>query len=235
VPNAANGQATNSSTVNAAPVTAALPANNAVATQTKPVQLTEELPAFVPAPKSLVSDRAASQVAAVNSSAAGTQNAVLTSLPKATESLNTTSGTTRVARISFLPNQDELKVGEKRRYAVQLNTDVGLSLALLALRFDPKVVKVSAVSAGSLLAESTDAAPALTQSVDPLGVCLISISALNGRTPLKGLGSLIFIDVEAIGPGNASFVFDKDALHLVATDARDVTSQITHGSAIVKQ
>jgi general secretion pathway protein D len=235
VTDTANAQATNSLTTNAAPISAPPPTNNVVATQNKPVQPAEELPAFVPAPKSLVSDRVASQVATVNSSAAGSQNAVLTSLPKATESLNTTSGTTRVARISFLPNQDELKVGEKRRYAVQLNTDVGLSLALLALRFDPKVIKVSAVSAGSLLSESTDAAPALTQSVDPLGVCLISVSALNGRTPLKGLGTLIFIDVEAIGPGNASFVFDKDALHLVATDARDVTSQVTHGSAIVKQ
>jgi len=222
-------------TTNAAPIAAQPPTNNSVATQNKPVQLAEELPAFVPAPKSLVSDRAASEVAAVNSSDAGSQNAVLTSLPKATESLNTTSGTTRVARISFLPNQDELKVGEKRRYAVQLNTDVGLTLALLALRFDPKVVKVSAVSAGSLFSESTNAAPALTQSVDPSGVCLISVSALNGRTPLKGIGTLIFIDVEAIGPGNASFVFEKNALHLVATDARDVTSQVTHGSAVVKQ
>jgi general secretion pathway protein D len=234
VTNATNAQATNTSTTSAAPTAAQL-ANSFAPTQTKPVQLAEELPAYVPAPKSLVSDRVASQVAAVNSSAAGSQNAVLTSLPKPTESLNTTSGNTRVARISFLPTQDELKVGEKRRYAVQLNTDVGLTLALLALRFDPKVVKVSAVSAGSLLSGSNGAAPAFTQSVDPLGVCLISISALNGRTPLKGLGSLIFIDVEAIAPGNASFVLDKEALHLVATDARDLTSQITQGSATVKQ
>lgn len=236
VTDATNTQATNTAPTAAAPLATTPPANNPVATQTKPVTIPEELPAFVPAPKSLVSDRAASQVAAVNSSAAGSQNAVLTSLPKPTAgSLNTTSGTTRVARISFLPAEDELKVGEKRRYAVQLNSDVSLSLALLALRFDPKVVRINAVSAGSLLSESTNAAPALTQSVDPLGVCLISISAINGRTQLKGLGSLIFIDVEAIGPGNASFVFDKDALHLVATDARDVTSQITQGNAIVKQ
>lgn len=235
VTDATNTQASSTAPTAAAPLATTPPANNPVATQTKPVTIPEELPAFVPAPKSLVSDRAASQVAAVNSSAAGSQNAVLTSLPKPTAgSLNTTSGTTRVARISFLPAEDELKVGEKRRYAVQLNSDVSLSLALLALRFDPKVVRINAVSAGSLLSESTNAAPALTQSVDPLGVCLISISAINGRTQLKGLGSLIFIDVEAIGPGNASFVFDKDALHLVATDARDVTSQITQGNAIVK-
>jgi hypothetical protein len=44
-----------------------------------------------------------------------------------------------------------LKVGEKKRYIVQLNSDVSLSLALLALRFDPKVLKVNAISAGSLI------------------------------------------------------------------------------------
>jgi hypothetical protein len=124
----------------------------AAASDNKTSEPVEELPAYVPAPKSLVSDRAASEVAAVNVSTAGTQNAVLSSLPKAEEaSLNTKSGTTRVAQLSFLPSEDVLKIGEKRRYAIQLDSDVALSLALLALRFDPKVVKVHAVSAGSLL------------------------------------------------------------------------------------
>jgi hypothetical protein len=50
--------------------------------------------------------------------------------------------------LSFLPAGDVLKVGEKRRFAIQLNSDVSLSLALLALRFDPKVIKVNAISAG---------------------------------------------------------------------------------------
>ena len=46
-----------------------------------------------------------------------------------------------------------MKVGEKRRYAIQLNSDVPLSLALLALRFDPKVVKVHARDRGQLAAD----------------------------------------------------------------------------------
>src|SRR5688500_6742249 len=58
-----------------------LAANTAQATvpaqsQNKPAM--EELPSFVPAPKSLVSEKAAADVAAVNPSAAGAQNAVLT-------------------------------------------------------------------------------------------------------------------------------------------------------------
>jgi len=196
----------------------------------------EELPSYIPAPKSLVSNQAASQVATVNASTAGTQNAVLTSMPKAEEtSLNTKSGA-RVAQLSFLPAEDVLKVGEKRRYAVQLNSDVALSLATLALRFDPKVVKVNAISAGSMLASQPDGLGAtFAQSVDANGVCLISISALNGKSSIKGSGPLVLIDVEAIGAGDASLVFDKQALHLIAVDARDVVTDVLQGTATVKQ
>jgi general secretion pathway protein D len=198
---------------------------------------TEELPSFVPAPKSLISDQAAANVATVNTGGAGNQNAVLTSLPKATEtSLDAKSGVTRMAQLSLSPAADVLKVGEKRRYAVQLNSDVSLSLALLALRFDPKVVKVTALSAGSILPATGETAPLFTPLIDhTAGTCMISISSLNGKGSFKGSGPLLFIDVEAIGEGNASLVFVKETLHLVATDSRDIAPEIIQGTATVKQ
>jgi len=212
--------------------------NQLAATQpaSKAPEAVEDLPAYVPAPKSLVSDRAASEVATVNASTAGTQNAVLSSLPRAEEtSLNTKSGT-RIAQLRFLPTDDVLKVGEKRRYAVQLNSEVSLSLALLALRFDPKVVKINAVSAGSLLGSQADGLGAnFSHSVSPEGVCLVSISALNGKTQIKGSGELLFIEIEAIGAGDAALVFDKGTLHLVATDAKDVTTDVKQGTATVRE
>ena len=214
------------------------PANPPVATaqNNKPAAAVEELPSFVPAPKSLISDQAAANVAAVNTGTAGTQNAVLTSLPKATEtSLEAKSPGTRVAQLSLVPQGDVMKVGEKRRYAIQLNSDVPLSMALVALRFDPKVVKVNAVSAGSLLAETGDAAPLITPIIDASGACVISITSRHSKAPFKGSGALLFIDVEAVGPGDAALTFSKDTLHLVASDARDVTSQVIQGTATVKQ
>ena len=201
--------------------------------------VTEELPAFVPAPKSLISDQAAANVATVNPGSAGNQNVVLTSLPKPSETsleMKPSPAGVRVARLSLLPAADVLKVGEKRRYAVQLNSDVSLSLALLALHFDPKVVKVTALSAGSLLPGSGETAPLFTPLIDPAtGTCMISISSLNGKASFKGSGPLLFIDVEAIGQGNASLMFVKDTLHLVATDSRDIASEIIQGTATVKQ
>jgi general secretion pathway protein D len=217
--------------------TSAPPVNNSAVAENnnQPAATMEELPSFVPAPKSLVSEKAAANVAAVNPGGAGTQNAVLTSAPKAINtSLDTKSATARVAQLSFLPADDVLKIGEKRRYAIQLTSDVPLSLALLALRFDPKVVKVHALTAGTLLSPA-EGAPLFTPSIDVTGVCLISISSLNGKASFGGSGPLLFIDVEAIGAGNAALVFDKERLHLVATDARDVVSEVTQGTATVKQ
>jgi general secretion pathway protein D len=211
-------------------------ATKTVAAENNKPTTIEELPSYVPAPKSLVSDRAASDVATVNSSSAGTQNAVLTGMPKTSEaSLAAGTGSARVAQLSFLPAEDVMKVGEKHRYAIQLNSDVPLSHALVALKFDPSVLKVNAVTAGSLLVASPDGAPLFTPSIDATGVCLVSISALNGRGSIKGSGALLFIEVEAIGMGNASLNFVKETLHLVATDARDVVSEVIQGKATVKQ
>jgi len=211
---------------------------------------TEELASsFVPAPKSLITDQAAANVATVNPGTAGNQNAVLTTLPKATDTSlapkpapiesgveeRAPAHAATVALLTLLPSGDVMKVGEKRRYAVQLNSDTPLSLALLALRFDPKVVKVNGLTAGDLLAGTGESTPLFTPSIDASGTCLISISSLNGKASFRGAGPLLFIDVEAIGEGNAALQFVKETLHLVATDARNVKSEIIQGTATVKQ
>ena len=95
---------------------------------------------------------------------------------------------------------------------------------------------MNAVSAGTLLGTQPNGLGAtFAQSIDATGVCLISISALDSKAAIKGSGALIFVDVEGIGAGNAALVFDKDTLHLVATDAGDVKSAITQGVATVQQ
>jgi len=193
----------------------------------------EELPAFVPAPKSMVSNQSAGQLAVVNSGVAGTHNAALTSLSTPIDAtVSTTRNGSRIARLSVIPGNEVLKVGDKRRFAVELKSDVALSLAVLALRFDPKVVKVTTISSGTLFPDGK--APILTQSVEPTGMCLISISA-NSAALMQGSGSLLFLQVEAIGPGDPAITFDKGNMHLVAADTRDVVLELVQGPTIVKQ
>jgi general secretion pathway protein D len=186
----------------------------------------EELPAFVPAPKSLISDTAAREVAAVNPNINSDARATLTSLTKPIETaVSPISTRGRSAQVSLAPVEQSMRVGESRRYALEVKSDVPLAMAILALRFDPKVVKVRAISAG-------DGGANFTQSTDASGVCLLSVTNLNGMT---GPGTLLFIDVEGVGLGDAGLVFDKDAMHLVALDARDLAVEFTPVRATVKQ
>lgn len=190
----------------------------------------EELPAFVPAPKSLVSNTAATEVAAVNTNLTGDARATLTSLPKPIE---TAVGSIRPrgksAQLSLTPVEQSMKVGESRRFAVELKTDVSLALAIVAMRFDSRVVKVKAILAG----HGNSAAPSFTQSVDTPGLCLISISNLSGVASLKP-ATLLFIDVEGIAPGEAALLLDREFMHLVGTDARDLLVEVTPARVTVK-
>lgn len=176
------------------PAPAAAGTTTPAATETaKAEKTTEELPTFVPAPKSLVSERSAAQVAAVNPSTVSGTNAVLTSMP---HPIDTAISRSRTATLSMPATEQTLGVGEKRQFAVELNSEVPLGLAVVTLRFDPKVVKVNTISTGSLF--GTAKAPSITQSIDPTGVCLISISTLNGAAPMSGNGNLVMIEIEGI-------------------------------------
>jgi general secretion pathway protein D len=190
----------------------------------------EELPAFVPAPKSLISNQSATEVAAVNANLRGDTQTVLTSLPKPIETAVGTVSRTAQLNLTSLPDEP-MKVGEQRWFTLKLASSVSIASAIIALRFDPKVVKVRAINVGTLSASTKD----FNQSIDPNGVCLISLSNLNGSTPTKNTGTLLFIQVEAIAAGDAGFTLDKDAIHFVATDARDVALDALPVRATVKQ
>jgi general secretion pathway protein D len=181
----------------------------------------EELPAFVPAPKSLVSDRSAEQLALVNTGIGGAQNAALTSSPKPIETSTAIprNGSPR-AQMNLTGGFAPFKPGEKRQMAIELKTDLPVGLAVLMLRFDPKVVKVTAINPGTLLPPGHTAS--LSQSVDPKGVYMFSLSTFNGATPLRGGGSLVLIEIEAIAAGDPAFSFDSESLRLITPDARDI-------------
>jgi hypothetical protein len=139
----------------------------------------------------------------------------------------------RTATLS-LPALETINVGQKRQVALALDSKTPLSLAVVTLRFDPKVVKVNTISAGTLFSSGNGKAPSVTQSIDPSGVCIISVSTLNGTVPMVGNGTLLLIEVEGIAPGDALLNLEKQTMHLVATDARDVVLEVKQGRTAVK-
>lgn len=226
---------------NPAPNAADLQARStAVLQPTTPVEtvktqvIIDEPPPFVPAPKSLVSSQAATEVAAVNSGLNGSAGATLTSLAKPIE-VSMPKADSRITQLKLNGVEAPLQVGEKRTIAVELNSNVPLGLAVLTMRFDPRVVKINNVTAGSMIAGASGTVPNISQSINPGGICLVSISALNGMPALKGTGVLLLLEVEAVGAGDSGLAFDKLKTNLMATDARDVLLDFAQGTIVVKQ
>ncbi|HLR06521.1 MAG TPA: cohesin domain-containing protein, partial [Pyrinomonadaceae bacterium] len=123
--------------------------------------------------------------------------------------------------------------GEKQQLTVQFKSDAPLGMAVLTMRFDPSVIKIKSVAAGSIFL-NTKVAPTITQSIDEHGLMLVSLTPAAGSA-VNGEGALLSFEVEAIGAGDSALVFDLTNVHLVASDGRYVTLQIEPIKLTVKQ
>ncbi len=139
------------------------------------------------------------------------------------------------AGLMLLPKLQELRVNEKRRIALLLKTDAPLGLAALTFKFDPRLIRIVGVAQGNLLASSDGKQPVLTQSVDAKGLLRVSVAPPAGGQPITGAGILIFIDIEALAPGESTFSFDNQNVHLVASDGRSVLIDLSEVKITAKQ
>ena len=155
---------------------------------------------------------------------------------KASETNGAGFVTRSAAGLMLLPKLQEMRVGERRRISLLLKTDAPLGLAGLTFKFDPRQLRIAEVAMGNLMAGSAGGGqPVLTQSVDPKGILLVSVAPPSGGQPMTGAGILIFIDVVALAPGESSFSFDKENVHLVASDGRSVLVDLSEVKVVVKQ
>ena len=138
-----------------------------------------------------------------------------------------------VSELRLVSEKGELRVGEKQQLTVQLKSDAPLGMAVLTMRFDPNVIKIKSVAAGSIFL-NTKVAPTITQSIDEHGLMLVSLTPAAGSA-VNGEGALLSFEVEAIGAGDSALAFDLTNVHLVASDGRYVTLQIEPIKLTVKQ
>jgi general secretion pathway protein D len=132
--------------------------------------------------------------------------------------------TPSMIELSLTPGSNELNPGEKRQLTLRVKSDAPLGMALVTLRFDPKVLKINSISLGELFANAK-AAPTLTQSIDEHGMVLLSLTPAGGAG-VTADGALLNIDVEAIAAGDSTLAFDLSNVHLVASDGRPLLLQI---------
>ncbi|HEV2903961.1 MAG TPA: secretin N-terminal domain-containing protein, partial [Pyrinomonadaceae bacterium] len=121
-----------------------------------------------------------------------------------------------VIELGFAAEKAELTVGEKHQLSVQLNSPAPLGVAVLMLRFDPNILKITNVTAGKIL---TDAKSAATISVmkNEGGVLLVSIAPAAGAT-ISGDGAFLNLEVEGLAGGSSSLAFDLSSVHIVTAD-----------------
>jgi hypothetical protein len=140
----------------------------------------------------------------------------------------------RIVELTLTPESQEIQTGAKQALSVGLKSDAPLGLAVIALRFDPRVIKITNVAAGSLFSGAANA-PTITKSIDDKGMLLITIAPAAGATPMTGEGSLLKIDFEAVGSGDGAFAFDTGNVHLVAVDGGSMMLELGQTRVTVKQ
>jgi hypothetical protein len=127
----------------------------------------------------------------------------------------------------------EMRVGERRRVMVLVNTTTPLSLVAAALKFDPRVIAVRSVTRGSLFGDAPGAQPSVTQSVDPRGSLLALVAPAPGST-VGGAGVLLFVEVEALAAGESLIGFDRAGLYLMSADGKTVVAQTSQARLTVR-
>jgi general secretion pathway protein D len=177
----------------------------------------------------------ANLTAATPAAPAAETKATVTNVTNAAPAAGVPAPAESKAELLLFTDQQDMKVGERKRVMVFLKTDAPIGLATATLRFDPRALAVRSVTQGVLSADGAGA-PVLTQSADAeKGVLFVSVSPASGARPLTGEGLLLVIEVEALAPGEALLQFDADKLHLIATDGRTVRPKAADGRIKVAQ
>ena len=135
-----------------------------------------------------------------------------------------------VIELGITPEKTEFAVGEKRQLTVELNSPAPLGMAVVMLRFDPKVLKVAGVTAGKMFADAKSA-PTVSLMKNEAGVLLVSIAPAAGAT-ISGEGSLLSIEFEAIAAGDSSLAFDLSNVHLVTSDGSASVLQLSSAATL---
>jgi hypothetical protein len=130
--------------------------------------------------------------------------------------------------------QTEMRAGQRQRLMIFVKTGVPLSLAAATLKFDPRVFAVRSVTQGSMFGEGPQAPRAsVTQSSDAAGQ-LVALVAPPAGTQVTGMGVLLFVEIEALAPGQSAVGFQPTGVHLMGAAGRVVPAQVAEIKLTVK-
>lgn len=130
-----------------------------------------------------------------------------------------------VIELGFASETTELTVGEKLQLSLDLNSPAPLGVAVVMLRFDPNILKITNVTAGKILTDAKSGATITVMKNDG-GVLLVSIAPAAGAT-ISGEGALLNLEVEGLAGGSSSLAFDLSSVHIVTADGSASVVQVS--------
>jgi hypothetical protein len=200
-----------------------------------PKSSVQTAPTEVPAPKTIDVATAVKSIMSPNAGAntvADTAEQLAPRVDAATKlPIETRNGLTQ---IKLVPGKSEMTIGEKQLLAVDFKSDASIAMVTLTFRLDPRVIRVNNILPGVIFA-SAKTAPIITQSIDQHGMLMVSIFPVNGPIQVTGEGSLLNLEVEAIGASDGAMAVGTPEVHLVSTDRRSLVPQVESKRLVVKQ
>jgi hypothetical protein len=137
------------------------------------------------------------------------------------------------ASMSFISERAEMRVGEKQRVAVVIDSPADLDSILLKLKFDPRVIAIRNVLQVDVGAQA--ASMSLMQMIDREGSVVVSLSSKTGSPMKSGATIIFFLEVEATGVGESDLSFDREQLSLQPANKRTATVGFVNSRLLVKK
>lgn len=135
--------------------------------------------------------------------------------------------------LTFAPEALRASVGDSFEVRLDVRSTAPLSHLPLRLRFDPSLIEVSAVRAGSFLGDEEEIS-LMTDDSTP-GTVVVGLSRLGERPGVAGRGRLLALEVRTTGPGTATIAVERanpkgPALEeLASPDVRPLEIEIRDG------
>lgn len=109
--------------------------------------------------------------------------------------------------LTFAPEALRANVGDSFEVRLDVWSPTPVSHVPLRLRFDPELIDVTAVRAGSFLGEGGDVS-LMTDDSTP-GTVVVGLSRLGDRPGVAGRGRLLALEVRALDPGMATIAVER--------------------------
>lgn len=108
------------------------------------------------------------------------------------------------ASVSFVPNQVNTLVGNPFNVNVVIQNATDLFSAPMQIKFDPKVLRLTDVVQGNLLASDGQEVTFTKNIQNDMGVATVGLNRLQGSGGITGSGMLVTLSFTTVGPGTTT-------------------------------